>query len=178
MATEVGGLITIQGSMPASKAKMETLPLTRFLHENMATVLTFAFSQWPIRRLIHEKFEGYWNYLEDFAFGVPERNATRASLEIAVLLRLIEEPPAYRKWGFGVIYGTDGTTKPLSLKELTNKIIHAEQLSWDLSDEKAPKLLCIAPDAQKEKYKWTKAEVDIVTLAAHCGTIMSSAGRL
>ena len=77
-----------------------------------------------------------------------------------------------------MIYGTDGTTKPLSLKELTNKIIHAEELSWDLSDEKAPKLLCIAPDAQKEKYKWTKAEVDIVILAAHCGTIMSSAGRL
>jgi hypothetical protein len=67
--------------------------------------------------------------LEDFAFGVPERNATRACLEIAVLLRLIEEPLAYRKWSFGVIYGTDGTTKPLTLKELTNKIIHAEELS-------------------------------------------------
>jgi hypothetical protein len=178
MATEEGGLITFQGAMSASKAKMETLPLTRFVHENMATVITFAFSQKPIRRLIDEKFKGYWEYLEDFAFGVPERNATRACLEIAVLLRLIEEPPAYRKWSFGVIYGTDGNTKPLSLKELTNKIIHADELSWDLSDEKAPKLLCIAPDAQKEKHKWTKAEVDIVTLAAHCGTIMSSAGRL
>jgi len=175
MATVVEGLITI---IPGSKAKMECLPLTRFLHENMATVITFAFSHWPIRRLIDEKFKGYWEYLEDFAFGVPERNATRACLEIAVLLRLIEEPPAYRKWSFGVIYGIDGTTKLLSLKELTNKIIHAEELSWDLSDEKAPKLLCIAPDAQKEKYKWTKAEVDIVTLAGHCGTIMSSAGRL
>lgn len=76
-----------------------------------------------------------------------------------------------------MIYRADGTTEPLSLKELTNKIIHAEQLSWDLSDEKAPKLLCIAPDAHKEKYKWAKAKVDIVTLAAHCGTIISSAGR-
>ena len=76
-----------------------------------------------------------------------------------------------------MISGTDETTKSLSLKQLTNKIIHAEELSWDLSDEKAPKLLCIAPSAQKEKYKWTKAEVDIVTLAAHCGTIISSAGR-
>jgi hypothetical protein len=176
MATDVEGLMTI---ISASKAKMESLPLTRFLHENMATVITFAFSHWPIRRLIDEKFKGYWEYLEEFSFVVPKRNATRACLEIAVLLRLIEEPPAYRKWrSFGVIYGTDGTTKPLSLKELTNKIIHAEELSWDLSDEKAPKLLCIAPDAQKEKYKWTKAEVDIVTLAAHCGTMMSSAGRL
>jgi hypothetical protein len=87
----------------------------------MATVVTFAFSHWPIRRLIDEKFKGYWEYLEDFAFGVPERNATRACLGIAVLLRLIEEPPAYRKWRFGVIYGTDGTTKRLSLKELTKQ---------------------------------------------------------
>ena len=156
MATEVGGLITIQGSMPASKAKMETLPLTRFLHENMATVLTFAFSQWPIRRLIHEKFEGYWKYLEDFAFGVPERNATRASLEIAVLLRLIEEPPAYRKWGFGVIYGTDGTTKPLSLKELTNKIIHAEPLSWDLSDEKGTQTVVHCPRCSEREIQVDK----------------------
>ena len=77
MATEVEGLITV---IPTSTGKMESLPLTRFLHENMATVITFAFSHWPIRRLIDEKFEGYWKYLEDFAFGVPERNATRASL--------------------------------------------------------------------------------------------------
>ena len=175
MATQVERPITI---IPASKSKtkMASLPLTRFLHENMATVITFGFSHWPIRRLIEEKFKSYWKYLEDFAFGVPERNATRACLEIAVLLRLIEEPPAYRRWNFGVIYGTDGTTKLLSLRELTNKIIHAAELSWDLSDEKAPKLLCIAPSAQKEKYKWTKAEVDIVTLAAHCGTIISSRG--
>lgn len=73
MATEAGGLITtIEGPKP----KIETLPLTRFLHENMATILTFAFSQWPIRRLINERFQG-WKYMEAFAFDVPERNATR-----------------------------------------------------------------------------------------------------
>ena len=65
MVTEVGRLITIQGSMPASKAKMESLPLTRFLHENMATVITFAFSHWPIRRLIDEEFKGYREDLVD-----------------------------------------------------------------------------------------------------------------
>jgi hypothetical protein len=117
MAAEVGGLITLEGMMPPSKAKMRRLPLTRILHENMATIVTFAFSYWPIRRLLDERFAGYWKYVEEFAFGVPERNATRACLEIAVLLRLIEEPPEYQKWSFGTIYHTDGTTTPLCLKE-------------------------------------------------------------
>jgi len=175
MATEMGPVIVID----AVKRKIEALPLTRFLHENMAIVMTFAFSQGPIRRLIDEEFKGYWEYLEDFAFGVPRQNATHACLEIAVLLRLVEPPRDGRKgWSFGVIYRPDGTTKPLSLKELAHKIIHGQELSWDLSDEKAPKLLCAAPDDEKEKYKWTKAEVNIVTLAAHCGTMISSAGRL
>jgi hypothetical protein len=73
-----------------------------------------------------------------------------------VLLRLIEEPPAYQKWSFGVIYGTDGTTKPLSLKELTNKIIHAEELSWDLSDEKAPKTVVYCPGYSERKIQVDK----------------------
>src|SRR5262245_42773019 len=106
--------LTIQVSMPTCKTKMKTLPLTRLLHENMATVITFVFSQWPIRRLMDEQFTGHWKYVEAFAFEVPERNATRACLEIAVLLRLIEEPPAYQQWSFGVIYGTDGTIERLS----------------------------------------------------------------
>jgi hypothetical protein len=50
---------------------MEALPLTRLLHDNMATVMTFVFSQAPIRRLIKERFTGYPERLEDFSFEVP-----------------------------------------------------------------------------------------------------------
>jgi hypothetical protein len=157
---------------------MEALPLTRLLHDNMATVMTFVFSQAPIRRLIKERFMGYPERLEDFSFEVPRRNATRACLEIAVLFRLIDD-----RWGivnylkqvnqatldcFGMVHRTDGTTKPLTLRQLTNKIIHAAELSWDLSDEQAPKLICTASDDQKDEYKWISAEVDIVNLAFFC----------
>jgi hypothetical protein len=55
-----------------------------------------------------------------------------------------------------------------SLRELTNKIIHAKDLSWDLSNEHAPKLICTASDDQKDKFKWIRAEVDIVNLAFFC----------
>ena len=185
---------------------MEALPLTRLLHDNMATVMTFAFSQAPIKRMIQEKFKGYAERLEDFSFEVPRRNATRACLEIAVLFRLIDEqykgpevhaatwtgefeelkiedrrqpiPLGSRRLSdhlkqvnpdllssFGEVARTDGTTELLTLRELTNKIIHAAELSWDLSDEQAPKLICTASDDQKDKFKWIRAEVDIVNLA-------------
>jgi hypothetical protein len=154
------------------------LTLTRFLHDNMGIVMTFVFSYWPIKRLIKERSLGYPERLEEFAFTVPGRNALRACLEIAVLIRLIDD-----EWGivnylkqvnqetlscFGVVHRTDGTEEPLSLRELTNKIIHAERRSWDLSDEQAPKLVCIAADEQQRKHGWVKAEVDIINLSFFC----------
>jgi hypothetical protein len=144
----------------------------------MAIVITFVFSQAPIKRLIKERFKGYPKGLEEFSFEVPRRNATRACLEIAVLIRLIDD-----RWKivnylrqvnqdtlrcFGVVHRTDETTELLTLRELTNKIIHAADLSWDLSDEHAPKLICTASDDQKDKFKWIRAEVDIVNLAFFC----------
>jgi hypothetical protein len=159
------------------------LPLTRFLHENMATVITLVFSQAPIKRIINERFKGYWEYLEDFAFEVPCRNAIRACLEIALLIRLIDdtyETPRFvkKQHSFGVIHCAGGKTKPLNLRELTNKIIHAKDLSWDLSDENVPKLWCTAPEEQRISHKWERAEVHIINLAAYCGMLASSAGRL
>jgi hypothetical protein len=154
------------------------LPLIRLLHDNMAIVITFVFSQAPIRRLIKERFKGYPERMEDFSFEVPRRNATRACLEIAVFMRLIDDRHKVVDYlrqtnqatlhCFGVVHLTDETTEFLSLRELTNKIIHAADLSWDLSDEQAPKLICTAPDDQKDKYKWIRAEVDIVNLALFC----------
>jgi hypothetical protein len=183
---------TVIGDDPMATTEMQSLrgddrsyplPLTRFLHENMAIVMTFVFSQAPMKRMINERFKGYWEYLEDFAFEVPRRNAIRACLEIALLIRLVDDtyktPPFMKKRHlFGAIYSTDGKTKPLYLREFTNKIIHAKDLSWDLSDENAPKLWCTAPEEQRIRHKWERAEVNIISLAAYCGVLASSAGRL
>jgi hypothetical protein len=152
------------------------LPLTRLLHDNMAIVVTFVYSQAPINRLLKERLKDFWQHVENFSDEVPRRNAIRACLEIAVLIRLIDDrhkiADALKRLkirNFGVVYRTDETTAPLSLRELTNKIIHAEELSWDLSDEGAPKLICTSSDDQKRRFKWTRAEVDIQHLIIFCG---------
>jgi hypothetical protein len=168
---------------------MEALPLTRLLHDNMAIVMTFVFSQAPIKRLIEERFKplperlkgpytAYPERVEDFSCEVPRRNATRACLEIAVLMRLIDDQHKIETARhlikeaiprcFGVLHRTDGTTELLSLREFAAKIIHAADLSWDLSDEKAPKLICIASGPEQKQYRWVRAEVDIVNLAFFC----------
>jgi hypothetical protein len=161
---------------------MPALPLARLLHDNMAIVITFVFSQAPIKRLIKERFKGRPKRLEAFSFEVPSRNATRACLEIAVLIRLLDDlfkrvNVNYQRQVncFGVVHRTDKTDEPLTLRELTNKIIHAADLSWDLSDERAPKLICTSSDDQKDKFKWIRAEVDIVNLAFFCAEFSSPA---
>jgi hypothetical protein len=138
----------------------------------MATVITFAFSYWPIKRLIEQYGNVYSVILKDFAFEVPGRNAIRACLEIAVLIRLLDERHSFmgeKPSNFGVVHRMDGTEEPLTLRELTNKVIHGERRYWDQSKEDAPKLICIAPDDQQKKYGWVKAEVSIVNLALFCG---------
>jgi hypothetical protein len=155
---------------------MDALPLARLLHDNMAIVVTFVYSQAPINRLVKERLFRYWERVENFSYELPRRNAIRACLEIAVLIRLIDDKhkitDALERMevrNFGVVYRTDDTIARLSLRELTNKIIHAEELSWDLSDERAPKLICTSSDDQKRKFNWTKAEVDIGHLIIFCG---------
>jgi hypothetical protein len=144
----------------------------------MAIVVTFVYSQAPINRLLKERLMDFWQHVENFSHEVPRRNAIRACLEIAVLIRLIDDKhkiadfmKRHKLRHFGMVYRTDETTAPLSLRELTNKIIHAEELSWDLSDEGAPKLICTSSDDQKRRFKWTRAEVYIDHLAIFCGLL-------
>jgi hypothetical protein len=154
------------------------LPLNRLLHDNMGTVVNFVFSYWPIIRLMKEKFVGYPKRFEEFALIVPGRNAIRACLEIAVIIRLIDDRSEIVKYlkqvnpatlgCFGVVHRTDGAQEALTLRALTDKIIHAERRYWDLDVEQAPKLICTAADDQQQKHGWVKAEVDIINLAFFC----------
>jgi fumarate reductase flavoprotein subunit len=164
-------------------APMQTLSLLPFVHENMATAMTFAFSQERIRQIIEEKFCGRWPYLEKFCFDLPERNATRACLEVALLIRSLDDQKKIAKdfatidqgkpRSFGVIHGTDDAQTPLLLRDLPNKIIHAGQLEWDFTEAGAPKLVCWSLKDHQDKNPWIKAEIDIVALAGFCGQIAS-----
>lgn len=159
---------------------MRELPLSRLIHENMAIVMTFAFSREPLVKLIEGKFRGEWKYLGKFSLEIPEHNATRASLELAVLLRLLDEDEKITKYlqqgspyPLGVVHRPDGTTEELHLRETSNKIIHAARLEWDLSNPSDPKLNCHAPPEQEAKFQWKRAEIKIIALAALCGSLMS-----
>jgi hypothetical protein len=41
--------------------------------------------------MLKERLLGYWEHVEDFTYAVPCRNAIRACLEIAVLIKLIDD---------------------------------------------------------------------------------------
>jgi len=63
----------------------------------------------------------------------------------------------------------DGTETVLPFREVANKILHSSRPEWDFSKDSDPLLICHTRDTEK----WLRAEVDLVAVAAVCGTLMS-----
>jgi len=63
----------------------------------------------------------------------------------------------------------DGSDKPLTFREVANKVIHSSRLEWELLKCQDPLLLCHTRD----KEQWLRAEIDLVAFAAVCGQLMS-----
>lgn len=153
------------------------LPLTRIIHANLAIVMTFAFSRQPLQQLVSGKFKGEWSYLSKAVFEIPEENAVRAMLELASLLRLLDEGEQLGDYlrqtqsaaDFGRVFKDGQPDEPLYLRDMTNKIVHAQRLEWDFMESSDPKLVCVSQDPTR----WDKAEVRIIALAAFCGMLMS-----
>jgi len=61
----------------------------------------------------------------------------------------------------------DGESELLTPREMSNKIIHAERIEWDLSC--APQLICTSRD----KERWLRAEIDLDLLLALDGGLGS-----
>jgi hypothetical protein len=160
---------------------MEKFPiqLTRLVHENLSTVMSFAYSRRPLIELIGTKFLGEWKYLGKAIFEISEEKANRAITELAVLLRILDDEEKitdYHKqigknWSCGRLILENGEVIELSFREFSNKIIHAKTFAWDFPEGEPPKLTCYARD--DEARKWNKAEVDLVGLAGFCGQLMS-----
>ncbi|NJL71266.1 MAG: hypothetical protein HC888_06470 [Candidatus Competibacteraceae bacterium] len=55
----------------------------------------------------------------------------------------------------------------MTIRDVSNKIIHAGSLQWNTEEEMRPLLICVA----KEQEKWISAEIDILKLAAFCGRL-------
>jgi hypothetical protein len=152
-----------------------SLPLTQLIHENLSIVVNFCFSRGPIERLFESKFVGEWKFLHKGLFEVSERRAQRACLELAMFLRLLDDEEDLSgnlkrssNASFGKLHVDGNPEKNLGLRDVANKIIHAERLQWDFSDEESPLLVCYSDNPKF----WSKAEIDIVALAGYCGNLM------
>jgi hypothetical protein len=152
------------------------IPLTQLIHENLSIIATFAFSRRPLETLVQSKFEGSWKYLHKALFEISEQRATRACIDIAVFMRHLDDrenlthiykqlkPPP-----LGRVIKTGLPDEELHFRDLTNKILHASDLSWDFSDSENPLLICESADPAR----WLRAEVSVTALAAACGELMS-----
>jgi hypothetical protein len=60
----------------------------------------------------------------------------------------------------------DGKTRPLSRREMSNKVIHAESIDWEFSD--SPKIVFIGRNQQK----WTRAEINLIALIRIGGQLL------
>ena len=153
-----------------------SLPLTQLIHENLSILMSFAFSRQPLEKLVKTKFEGEWKFLRKALFAIPEQRATKACIELALFMRLLddkEDMSGYLKQKSGRSFGRlilkGKPDRRLELREVANKIIHASDLEWDFSSEHRPVLVC----SSESKEKWTRAEIDVVAVAAFCGQLMS-----
>jgi hypothetical protein len=152
-----------------------SLPVSRLIRENVSGLLTFAFSRKNLEKLVAERFDGEFQAFREAAFEFSAHRAEKACLDLALLLRYVDDESGVSGQyadsghsGFGYVTLTNGTTDILKLRDVANKIIHAATLSWDFSKWDRPLLVCAPRDGQK----WREASVDVVVLAAACGSLV------
>ncbi|MGB7816016.1 MAG: hypothetical protein WBL28_06680 [Methylotenera sp.] len=152
-----------------------TLPARQLIRENIAAMLTFAFSRRPLEELYKSTFVGEWDKLKDTLFDITQHRAERACLELALLLRYLDDDEELAKYveersnfTFGRLMLSDDSETELALRDVANKIIHAKGFEWMESQHTCyPMLVCHS----REGEKWARAEVELVNLAAVCGNL-------
>lgn len=154
---------------------MPALPYTKLIHEKLSTILTFAYSLGPIESMLDSRFSGEWKYLNKTVYVIGREKATQACIELAAFLRLLDGAEELSNWErarggqlFGCVIKQDGTSEPLYLRDMTNKIVHAKDWEWHVSIPDKPLLIC----KSDEPARWLKAEVEIEALAAFCARLM------
>jgi hypothetical protein len=151
--------------------------VTAIIRENIGIMMTYAFSRKALEeyRSLHI---GDWKRLEYAIFVLPEKRATRACIELAVMLRALDEVATLASLRgklfealWGKFYDNAGEPQPLQFREALNKIIHAKSIKWDFTRPDIPVVVCEASQEQADRYGWTKAEIQIDTLGTACGML-------
>jgi hypothetical protein len=136
-------------------------PLSQTVHEKLAVIATFAYSHGSLVKM-RERFNGPWPFLEKIIFDLPRQEALKALKDFALNFRDLDNKENLTDYwketgepSVGTIFMKDGTTKRLSPREMSNKIIHSKQMAWDFSGE--PQVICEGEDQEK----WVRAVIDV-----------------
>lgn len=154
----------------------KTPEIIRLIHEKFSEVMAYAFSRHSLGELL-SNFTGDWKYLRKSLDELSEIRADRVLFEMATQLRTLDDAQdinsAMKRHSFGTVTRTDGKVEDLTIREVTNKIIHAESFEWDFSDPKSPTVICRATQAQQAgRWSWVKAEIKMDKLAFAVGQLM------
>jgi hypothetical protein len=151
------------------------IPIIKIIKDNLSLVMMFAFSQPALRKFRGNHLAGGWPYVDEVLFTIPEQVATRAFLELALLFRTLDDQESVDDGSLGAVFGNlylkDSTTTPLHMRDVANKVIHAQRHEWVFTDPTTPALRAFADPNAKEK--WIRADIDVRTFAVGCGMLMS-----
>jgi len=152
----------------------KTPEITRLIHDNFWTVLSYVLAQPPARALLKEQYEGEWKSLHTMIYERAEVRADRALLEMATQMRVLDDAEdlsahfrASGKGPLGTVIQEDGSATDMYFRDMTNKIMHAAHFHWQFGDD--PSVVCQPHD----KERWRSAEVKILPLTALVGELMS-----
>ena len=154
-----------------------SVPATRLIHEHIGTIMSVAYSRRPLQQIMRSHFQGESKYVRRALFEIPEGLAERALIELGLYIRVVDDAENvssyFGKSAFGEVVQADGSRTPLLIREVANKIIHAERYEWKVFADVEPSVTCFAPESQRERFKWSEASINLVTLTGFCGSLMS-----
>ena len=160
---------------PRSYLMSKTSEITKLIHDNFWTVVSFAFAQPAIGKIINQKFAGEWKYLHKSVYEDAEIRADLALLEMAMQLRALDEADdlsdTFRQkeqLPFGIVVQADGSHTEMLFRELTDKIVHGGRFEWRLCDPSHPKIVVISNQPEQ----WQHAEISIIALMRLVGGLM------
>ena len=152
----------------------KTPEITRLIHDNLWVVLSFAFGQPAIGRVIDEKFSGEWKYLNKTVYERAEMRADRALLEMATQLRVLDDEQRMSDYfkqtkptPLGVVVQANGTRTDLHFRDMTNKVLHGTSYEWRLGTDDP--VIVIHSDKPE---RWQTAELNIPALMRYLGMLM------
>jgi hypothetical protein len=140
-----------------------SLRWARLVHEKLAVIATFAYSQTALKEEIEKHFRGEWKFLHKIIYELPHEEATKALIELALYFRAFDDEQDltgfWKQVGVSVVGSLvlkNREIQSLSPREMSNKIIHAEEIKWDFSEEQ-PRIICTG----RNKEEWLRAIIDV-----------------